>query len=118
MNQIMIQGNAGSDPEIKFVKDNLALATFSLAHTPRTQKNGKWEDGETMWFKIAQFGEKAEALVDLVKKGDAVLVVGSLKQVAYKTRDGQDKQGLEINASTVTVVPRVSKKREAELPSW
>jgi len=118
MNQITVQGNVGNDPEIKFVKDNLALATFSLAYTPRTQKNGRWEDGETMWFKIAQFGDKAEAVVDLVKKGDSVIVIGALKQVSYKARDGQEKQGLEINASHISVVPKLNKRKEADLPTW
>jgi single-strand DNA-binding protein len=117
INQMVLQGNAGNDPEIKFVKDNLAVASVSIAHTPRTQKNGRWEDGETMWVKVVQFGEKAEALVDAVKKGDSVIVTGALKQVSYKGRDGQEKQGLEINASTVSIAPRAPKKRE-DLPSW
>ncbi len=117
INQIVIQGNAGNDPELKFIKDNLAVCSVSIAHTPRTQKNGRWEDGETMWIRVVQFGEKAEALVDAVKKGDSVIVTGALKHVSYKTRDGQEKQGLEVNATSVSVTPRPIKKRE-ELPSW
>lgn len=116
LNQIVLQGNAGNDPELKFVKDNLAIASVSIAHTPRTQKDGRWQDGETMWVKVVQFGEKAEALVDTVKKGDSVVVTGALKQVSYKGRDGTDKQGLEINANTVSIAPRAKKKED--LPSW
>ena len=117
LNQLIIQGNAGNDPEIKFVKDNLAIASFSIAHTPRTQKDGRWQDGETMWIKVVQFGEKAEALMDIVKKGDSVLVTGPIKQVSYKGRDGVDKQGLEIVATSVSITPRPAKKKE-DLPSW
>lgn len=116
LNQITLQGNAGNDPELKFVKDNLAIASVSIAHTPRTQKNGKWEDGETMWVRVVQFGEKAEALVDAVKKGDSVIVTGALKQVSYKAKDGSDRQGLEINATAIGVSPRAIRKEE--LPSW
>jgi single-strand DNA-binding protein len=116
---ITITGNVGSDPEIKFIKDNLPLATFSFAYTPRTQKNGKWEDGETMWFRVVQFGEKAETLVDSIKKGDSVIISGVWKLSTYKNRDGQDKQALEINASSIGVVPRAPKKTSvSELPSW
>ncbi len=117
INQVVIQGNAGSDPELKFVKDNLAIATVSIAHTPRTQKDGRWQDGETMWVRVVQFGEKAEALVDAVKKGDSVIVTGALKLATYKGRDGQEKSGLEINATSVSVMARPSKRKE-DLPSW
>ena len=117
INQIVIQGNAGNDPELKFVKDNLAIASVSVAHTPRTQKNGRWEDGETMWIRVVQFGEKAETLVDAVKKGDSVIITGTLKQTNYKSRDGQEKTGLEINATSVSVMARPSKRKE-DLPSW
>lgn len=117
LNQVVIQGNAGNDPDLKFVKDNLAIGTVSIAHTPRTQKNGKWEDGETLWIRVVQFGEKAETLVDSVKKGDSVIVTGPLKQTTYKTKDGQEKTGLEIVATTVSVAPRANKRKE-ELPSW
>ena len=114
---ISIKGNVGSEPEIKFVKSNLPLVTFSLAHTPRTQKDGKWEDGETMWFRVAQFGEKAEVLMDNIAKGDSVIVTGVWKQSTFKGRDGQEKTSLEINASEVGVVPKVA-KRKAEAPTW
>jgi single-strand DNA-binding protein len=117
LNQIVIQGNVGNDPEFKTVKDNLSLATFSLAHTPRSQKNGRWEDGETMWLRVTQFGEKAEALKNAIQKGNSVIITGSLKQVSYKSKDGQEKQGLEINATSVSITPRLTKKSE-ELPSW
>lgn len=118
INQVVIQGNAGNDPELKFIKDNLAVANVSVAHTPRSQKDGKWQDGETLWIRVVQFGEKAEALVDAVKKGDSVIVTGAIKLTSYKTRDGQEKTALEINASTVSVMARPSNKRKEDLPSW
>ena len=118
INQVVMQGNAGSDPELKFVKDNLAIGIVSIAHTPRTQKAGKWEDGETVWIRVVQFGEKAEALMDLVKKGDSVIVTGAIKLTTYKSRDGQEKTALEINAQSISVMARPSNKRKEDLPSW
>lgn len=113
---VTVKGNVGTEPEIKFVKDNLALATFSLAYTPRIQKNKEWIDGETMWFRVVQFGDKAEQLVDHVKKGDSVIVQGNMRQNTFTGKDGTEKTSLEINASDVGVVPRAKKKHEA--PSW
>ena len=113
---VTVKGNVGSEPELKFVKENLALATFSLAYTPRIQKNKEWIDGETMWFRIVQFGDKAEQLMDLVKKGDTILVQGNMRQSTFTGKDGTEKTSLEINASDIGVIPRTKKKQEA--PSW
>lgn len=115
---ITITGNVGNDPEIKFLKDGLPLVSFSLGYTPRTQKNGKWEDGETMWFRVVQFGEKAESLVDAIRKGDSVIISGVWKLTTYKNRDGAEKQSLDINASSIGLVPKTKKTASAELPSW
>lgn len=117
--EITIKGNLGSDPELKFVKGargDLALATFSLAYTPRSKQGNDWVDGETMWFRVTQFGEKAETLIDALRKGDTVLVVGALKQSVFKGKDGSDKISLEINATDIGIVPRAKKRQDT--PSW
>jgi single-strand DNA-binding protein len=109
--EIKVKGRVGSDPEIKFVtQDQLPLVTFSIAYTPRSKKGGEWVDGETMWFKVAQFGKKAEAIADTIKKGDEVLVLGSVKQSTFQGRDGSEKTALEITASEVALVPRLQKE--------
>jgi single-strand DNA-binding protein len=108
--EIKVKGRVGNDPELKFVtQEQLPLATFNLAYTPRSKKGNEWVDGETMWFRVAMFGKKAEAIVDAVKKGDEVLVLGALRQSTYKAKDGTDKNSLEINATEVTIVPKVQK---------
>ena len=117
--EITVKGNLGSDPELKFVqgsKGDLALATFSLAYTPRSKQGNEWVDGETLWFRVTQFGEKAETLIDALRKGDTVVVVGSLKQSTFKAKDGTDKTSLEINASDIGVVPKAKKRQDT--PSW
>jgi len=126
--EIKVKGRITNDPELKFVTENqLPLATFSLAYTPRTKKNDEWVEGETMWFQVSTFGKKAETLVDLLKKGDEVLVIGTLKQNTYKGRDGVEKTSLQINAAEIGVVPRPAHKQprstanpntDWDAPSW
>ena len=121
--QVTVKGNLGSEPELKFVKTgrgDTGLVTFSLAYTPRERKGEQWVDGETMWFRVVQWGEKAETLVDALAKGDTVIVTGSLKQSKFMGKDGTEKTALEINASDVGVVPKGAPKRkaEAEVPGW
>jgi single-strand DNA-binding protein len=106
---ITVKGNVGSDPELKFSKNNTAYVTFSVAYTPRTKENDNWVDGETMWFRVVQFGVKAEATTDMIKKGDGVLVTGSMKQSTYTDKEGKERTSLEINALDVGLVPRLVK---------
>ena len=112
--QVTVKGNLGSDPELKFVKTgrgDTGLVTFSLAYTPRERKGEQWVDGETMWFRVVQWGEKAESLVDALSKGDTVIVAGSLKQSKFMGKDGTEKTALEINASDIGVIPKGAPKR-------
>lgn len=106
---ITVKGNVGSDPELKFSKNNTAYVTFSVAYTPRTKDGDNWVDGETMWFRVVQFGVKAEATTDMIKKGDGVLVTGSMKQSTYTDKEGKERTSLEINATDVGLVPRLVK---------
>ena len=106
---ITVKGNVGSDPELKFSKNNTAYVTFSVAYTPRTKEGDNWVDGETMWFRVVQFGVKAEATTDMIKKGDGVLVSGSMKQSTYTDKEGKERTSLEINALDVGLVPRLVK---------
>ena len=120
MAQVTVKGNVGKDPEIKFVKTSrgdVALVEFSLAETPREKKGEEWIDGETIWYRVIQWGQKAEVLIDTISKGDTVIVLGTLKQSSYKAKDGTDKISLEINATDLGVVPKASRKKE-EAPPW
>ncbi len=117
--QIRVKGNAGTDPELKFAKNNTAYATFSLADTPRIKKGDDWLDGETVWYRVVTFGEKAESLVDMLSKGDTVIVEGSFKVSSYQDKNGETKSGLEINAREIDVVVRSVKKQKApEVAPW
>jgi single-strand DNA-binding protein len=106
---IQVKGNVGQEPELKFSKNNMAYVTLSVAYTPRTKQNDVWSDGETMWFRVVQFGTKAEATVDLIKKGDSVIVTGDLKQSTYTDKEGKEKTSLEITADNIGLLPRMAK---------
>jgi single-strand DNA-binding protein len=108
--EIKVKGRVGNDPEIKFVtQEQLPLVTFSLAYTPRSRKGNEWVDGETMWFRVAQFGKRAEAIADSIKKGDEVLVLGTVRESKYQGKDGSDKTSLEITATEIALIPRLQK---------
>ena len=111
---ITITGNVGKDVELRFAGEKqIAVATFSMAHTPRIKKDGEFQDGETMWFKVVAFMSKAEMIADQLKKGDSVLVTGSLTQNTYTDRDGKERTALEIKADEVAIlIKRASRSKQ------
>lgn len=123
MATITVTGNVGTDPELKFYngKNNqqFGVCSFSLAYTPRENKNGEWVDGEPIWFRVSVVGRDAEVATELAK-GDKVLVVGAFKQSTYTTKSGETKTGLEIKADSFAIVPRAPKtvKRNDDVPAW
>ena len=111
---INVKGNLGTDPDLKFSKNNTAYCSFQLAYTPRKQINGEWQDGETMWFKVVSFGTKAEAIADTFRKGDTVLVVGEMVQSTYTDKEGNEKTSMEITAKEVGLVPKLGKPKTGQ----
>jgi len=120
MAQIEVIGNAGGDAELKFIngaKGEFAIATFSLAESPREFKNGEWVTGETVWWKVSATGTTAEALADVPLKGLSLIVKGDLKQFEYTGRDGVVKQGFEVRAKTIGQVFNGKRKSAPEVKS-
>ena len=110
--EIKVRGRLGGDPELKTVgADNIQVVIFSLAHTPRSKKNGEWVDGDTTWYRVIKFGYGAEAIAQTIKKGDEVLVIGTLKMNNYTDKNGATKLQMEITASEIGVVPRIAKTK-------
>lgn len=89
-------GNLGNDPEVKFLENGKAVATFSIANTPRVNRNGEWSDGETMWIRVTAWGRLAEGAAENLRKGSRVFVSGPMKQTSWTTKDGERRTGLEL----------------------
>jgi single-strand DNA-binding protein len=124
MNQIIIEGNLGSDPEIKMYKEEV-LASFSLAHTPRKKVNGQYEDGETMWFRVTFWNSKSDAVIENLRKGDRIVVIGKLNQSTYQGKDGDTKTSLEISGTDFYLkvknsptIKNPSTKPIEDVPAW
>ena len=117
---IVIKGNFGTDPELKFTKNNKAFVSFSLAYTLRVKQGEVWIDGETIWFRAVQGGEKPELLVDNLSKGDTVLIQGSWKPSTYTTKEGVEKTGLELNISEIGKVIKAGARapKQTEQAPW
>ena len=126
INRVNISGNLTRDPELRATASGTQVLSFGVAVNDRrkNQQTGEWEDGETLWLSFSLWGKKAEALADAAKKGDLVLVTGTLTQRTFEGKRGEQRTVIEVKATEVAVVPRVqsgagwSKDRTAAADPW
>src|ERR1700728_1043280 len=97
VNKVILVGNVGKDPEVKFAGSGTAIATFSLATTDRTKDQaGTWTD-RTEWHNLVAFQRTAEIVRDYVKKGSKLYIEGRIQTRSWDDKEsGQKKYRTEI----------------------
>ena len=106
MSDITAVGNVG-EPALKFTPQGKPVLEFSLAEN-HSKKNaqGGWDEDGTTWRRVTIWDKKAEALAEVLKKGDRVIVTGSERLREYTAKDGTQGRSLEVNARDVGIIPR------------
>lgn len=117
---VTVVGNLTGDPELRFTPSGAAVANFTVAHTPRkyNKQSQQWEDGETTFLNGTVWREQAENVAESFKRGDRVVVVGSLVSRSYETRQGDKRTVLELEvdevaASVLRATVKVTKAQRA-----
>jgi single-strand DNA-binding protein len=100
---LTIAGNATADAELRFTPSGDAVATFTVASTPRMFKDGEWRDGEPMFLRCSVWRQQAENVAESVSKGTRLVVTGRLKQRSYETKEGEKRTVVELDADEVAV---------------
>ncbi len=92
VNKVILVGNVGKDPEIKFAANGNAVASFSLATTDRTKdQTGNWTD-RTEWHNLVAFQRTAEIIRDYVKKGSKIYVEGRIQTRSWDDKETNQKR--------------------------
>lgn len=101
LNKIMLIGNVGTDPEMRFTPSGNPVTSFRLA-TSRvyTASDGERKQ-ETEWFTVVAWKKQAESCNQFLTKGQRVYVEGSLRTRAWEGRDGQKRVTVEVIANRV-----------------
>lgn len=100
--QIIIVGNVGRDPEMRYTGGGTAVCSFSVAVSRSwTDKTTNERKEKTTWFKVTAWRQLAETCSQYVKKGKQVMVIGEVDASAYVTQNGEPRASLELTASTV-----------------
>lgn len=121
MSNTTVTGNVG-EPALKFTPNGKPILEFSLAenHSKRNA-NGGWDEDGTTWRRVTIWDRKAEALADVLRKGDRVIVTGTERLREYEGKNGKG-QSLEINASDVGIIPKAqqagSAPTKAQVGDW
>jgi len=102
---ITIVGNATDDAELRFTPAGAAVASFTVASTPRAfDKNAnEWKDGQTLFLRCTVWRQQAEHVAESVTRGTRVVVNGRLVQRSYETKEGEKRTVYEIQADEVAV---------------
>jgi single-strand DNA-binding protein len=98
-NKIILVGNLGRDPELRYTPQGTAVCSFSMAtNEKRRDKSGEFQNIAT-WFKVTLWGSQAENASKYLEKGRQVYIEGRLRIEEWTDRDGNNRQSLEVNAS-------------------
>lgn len=101
VNKVILVGNLGRDPELRYTPGGQAVATFSIATTENyTKKTGEREE-RTEWHRIVAWGRTAEICSQYLSKGRSVYVEGRLTTREWENKEGQKQRTTEVVAQNV-----------------
>jgi len=105
VNKVILLGNLGKDPEVKYTPQGTPVAKFSLATSDRYKdKDGNWQD-RTEWHNITAWGRTAEIAGEYLKKGSKVYIEGSLRTHSWDDKQtGQKKYMTEVNVNDLVLL--------------
>jgi single-strand DNA-binding protein len=96
LNKVMLIGNLGKDPEVRYTTSGTAVASFSLATTDKIKnKSGEWEE-KTEWHNITLWARLAEIAGEYLSKGKPVYIEGRLQTRKWQDKEGKDRYTTEI----------------------
>ena len=104
VNKVILIGNLGSDPEVRYLESGSAVAKFNIATTESyTNKNGERIDN-TEWHRIELWEGLAKVAEKYLKKGNQVYIEGRIRTDTWTDKEGQQRTGVTIRANSMTLL--------------
>jgi single-strand DNA-binding protein len=100
---ITVVGNLTADPELRFTPSGAAVASFTIASTPRTfdKNSNEWKDGDALFMRCSIWRQAAENVAESLQRGMRVVASGRLKQRSFETREGEKRTVVEMDVDEV-----------------
>ena len=115
-NKVIVVGNLGRDPELRYTPQGTPLCTFSIASNERRKAPTGEPQDITTWFRVTVWGKQAENVSRYLSKGRKVYLEGRLHVEEWTDRDGKPRQSLEVNASEVQFLDGAGGGGEGGIP--
>ena len=105
VNKVILLGNVGKDPELRYTQGGTAVCNFSLATTERAKIGGEWRD-KTEWHNVVAWSRLAETCSNYLSKGSQVYIEGRLQTRKWEDRDGNTRYTTEVVANQMVLLGR------------
>jgi len=110
INKVILVGNLGKDPEVRYLEGGVAVARFSVAtNESYKDKKGEWQT-QTEWHDIVVWRALAERAEKQLKKGMQIYLEGKLTHRKYQDKDGNDRYVTEVVANNIRILDRRDSK--------
>ncbi len=105
VNKVILIGNLGNDPDVRYTASGAAVANISLATAEswRDKESGEQQE-RTEWHRVVFFGRLAEIVAEYLKKGSQIYVEGRLQTRKWQDKEGKDRYSTEIVANEMQML--------------
>ena len=104
VNKVILIGNLGRDPEVRYMPSGDAVANITIATTETWKDKGGEKQEQTEWHRVAMFGKMAEIAGEYLKKGSQVYIEGKLQTRKWTDKEGQERYTTEIRADRMQML--------------
>ena len=119
VNKVILIGNVGKDPDVRYLDNHVCVANLTLATTERgyTAQNGTQVPDRTEWHNLVFWRGLAETVEKYVHKGDKLYVEGNIRNRSYDDQNGVKRYVTEIFVDSMEMLTRPQSKPDAPQPS-
>lgn len=116
VNKVILIGNVGNAPEIRYMPNGEAVANFSIATTDTWKDKQGQKQERTEWHRIVAYRKLAEIVGSYVGKGKSVYISGSIQSQKYTDKQGVDKVSFQIIADELRLLDRMQEQQQQSAP--
>lgn len=119
MNKVMLIGNVGQDPQVRYLDQGVCVAQVRLATTEKgyTLQNGTQVPDRTEWHTVIFWRKQAEVIEKYVRKGDKLYVEGKIQSRSWDDKQGVHHQTIEIMADNMELLGGANRQQAATAPA-
>jgi len=103
-NKIILVGNLGRDPELRYTPQGTPVCSFTLATNERRKDRAGENQDVTTWFRVTLWGRQAETASQYLTKGRPVYIEGRLRVEEWTDKDGKQRHTLEVHATDMQFI--------------